>query len=656
MTDRTKKILIGSLAAIGIVATFWLFSYCQKPNKAIDNDINTPVSQISSNSDDIIGEAYPDAQWTIIDSFNGYQTKLDETKLPQGANGRGQNTTANNGDRISVRNLGYELFPAGTASTTEDAIQSIHTFRKRSGENIMMRSYSTFIEYYEEGNNTWEYLKTGLTADKPFGYADQNINTDQHSYTYFGNAFDSAMRWNGQHTMTDGVATSTYLYVDDTTGFTATGDIILCGAERTYDAITAKTFHLTSAYPTCADNRGVAQATDEYPTYPKGNIYMTANNRVFISGVASSTQAVWFSKYGDATVFLDTLVSDSTADAAGIFNLGEGGGGVVAMAQDENAIYIFKRSIIYRVSLSDSLYTLTALKPFDGKGQTTGAVTNKSTFTGGNAVYFITPDNQIMELSRVEGVDYPQTVPISDIIKPTVDAMDFSSASGIVFRDKAYFSAKSAPGVGFNDTILVWNIKQKLWDSPIVGFNANDFTVYDDTTSEELYFGEDISPNVYLVNNTPLDNEFEVTANWRSKQFNFGLPQAQKEITDMYVEGYIAPNTTLTVTLLLDEDGYTQKFSTNILGTTAALIYNSDSYNTIGLSAFGSERFGSNEDLSGKKKFRAYFSEMRASPFYTAQVDFSSDGENQNFEVTSFAMKVRPYSTKEKRTLYIPFR
>ena len=654
MTDRTKKLLIGSLATLGVVATFFLFSYCQRPNKAINNATNQTVSQETPVS---VGEAFPDAQWTVISSFQGYQTKLDETKIPDGANGRGQNTTANEGDRISVRNMGYTLFPAGTASSTENKIQSMHTFRKRSGENVMMRSYSTFLEYYESGNSTWEYLKTGLTANKPFGYADQNINTDLHSYTYFGNAFDSAMRWNGAHTMTNGAATSTTLMVDDTSDFSAIGNLILCGAERTYDAKTAISFHLTTAQPVCADNRGVAQSVDSYPTYPKGNIYLTANNRVFISGVASSSQAVWFSKYGDATNFTDTLITDTTADAAGIFNLGEGGGAVIGMTQDENAIYIFKKSIIYRVTLSDSLYTLTPLKPFDGKGQTVGATTNKSTFTGGNAVYFITPDKQIMELARVETVDYPQAVPISNIIQNTVNGMDFSNASGIVFRDKAYFSAKSSAGLGFNDTILVWNILNKFWDSPIVGFNANDFTIYDDGTSEELYFGEDISPNVYLVNETPLDDINEVTANWRSKQFNFGLPQSQKEITDMYVEGYIAPNTTLTATLLLDEDGYTQKFSTNILGTASALIYNSESYNTLGLSVFGSNRFGSNEDLSGKKKFRVYLGkDFRANPFYTAQVDFASDGENQSWEVTSFGLKVRPYSDPAKRTLYQSFR
>ena len=298
MTDRTKKLLIGSLATLGVVATFFLFSYCQRPNKAINNATNQTVSQETPVS---VGEAFPDAQWTVISSFQGYQTKLDETKIPDGANGRGQNTTANEGDRISVRNMGYTLFPAGTASSTENKIQSMHTFRKRSGENVMMRSYSTFLEYYESGNSTWEYLKTGLTANKPFGYADQNINTDLHSYTYFGNAFDSAMRWNGAHTMTNGAATSTTLMVDDTSDFSAIGNLILCGAERTYDAKTAISFHLTTAQPVCADNRGVAQSVDSYPTYPKGNIYLTANNRVFISGVASSSQAVWFSKYGDAT-------------------------------------------------------------------------------------------------------------------------------------------------------------------------------------------------------------------------------------------------------------------------------------------------------------------------------------------------------------------
>jgi hypothetical protein len=606
---------------------------------------------------EIFGDSYPNASWTTVNSFNGYVTRVDETKLPDGANGRGQNTTANEGDRISIRDLGYELFPAGTASSSGDTINSIHTFRKRSGENIMIRTYGTVIEYYEEGNDTWETLKTGLTSDKDFDFADFNINADQVSYTYFGNAYDTGMRWNGGHTLTNGAATSTTLMVDSTTGFDASSTLILCGTEAGYGSLTATTFILNSAPPACATDEGIAQYVEERTESPIGNIYLAADNRLFISGIATGTQVVHFSAYGDPTTWYGTLVNDATADDAGFFNLVEGGGGVVAMVQDEGALYFFKKSIIYKATLSDSLYSLQPLKPFDGKGQTVGALNRKSVFTGGNSVFFITPDHQIMSLARVESVDYPQVVPISASIKPTVEDMDFDTSSGVVFREKAFFSAKSDSDLTFNDTILVWNIPNQFWDSPILGFNANDFIVYDDGTSEELYFGDDVSPNIYKVNDEPQDGDFGVTASWRSKQFNFGLPHAQKEIIDMFIEGYISQNTSLTISLLLDEDGYTQSFSTTLAGTESAYIYNSEDYNVFGLSAFGTKRFGSNDDVAGKKKFRIYTGkDMRVSPFYTAQIEFASDGDSQDWEITSFGFKARPYSDETKRSLYKSFK
>ena len=78
--------------------------------------------------EEILGASYPDAKWKVVNSFNGYQTKIDDGAIPQG-----QNTTIFEGDRIGVRNLGYELFPPGTPSATTSPIKSIHTFRKRTG-------------------------------------------------------------------------------------------------------------------------------------------------------------------------------------------------------------------------------------------------------------------------------------------------------------------------------------------------------------------------------------------------------------------------------------------------------------------------------------------------------------------------------------------
>ena len=394
----------------------------------------------------------------------------------------------------------------------------------------------------------------------------------------------------------------------------------------------------------------------EYSTHSKGNIYLVANNRLFISGIASTSQAVFFSERGDATSFVGAnLVTDSTDTSPGIFNFGTGGGAVTGMALDENSIYIFKRSAIWRATLTDTIYTLTILKPVDDKAQTTGAVNNKSIFTGHNAVYFITPDNQIMSLQRVEQVDYPQIVPISDIIQTTVNGINADDSAGIVFRDKAYFSIKADTDVSFNNTVLTRNINENIWDSPVVGWSPSDFTIYDDGTSEELYLANATSPNVYKVGNSGIDDIYEVVANWRSKQYSFDMPQQQKEIVDLFVEGYISQNTTLNISLLLDEDGYTGSYTTTIVGTDDDLVYDSTSYNRFGLSSFGTERFGSNDDQTGNKKFRVYLTEMRADPFYNMQLEFASDGEAQNWEIISYGMRVRPYSVEQNRRLFHKF-
>jgi hypothetical protein len=324
---------------------------------------------------------------------------------------------------------------------------------------------------------------------------------------------------------------------------------------------------------------------------------------------------------------------------------------------DESSIYIAKRSIIYKATLSDSLYLLSPLKPFDGKSQTIGGVRNASTFSSGNSVYLISPDNQILELARVESIDYPQTAPISDAIKPTVDQLDFVSSSGITFKDKSYFSARSSNSAVYNDVVLVWNVKDKTWDSPIIGWSISQFAVYDDGTGENLYLSSDNSPNVYSLTNVISDVGQDIKASWRSKQFDFGSPHQMKEMTNMFVEGYMSQNTSLNISLLADEDGYTQRLSTTLLGTETAFIYDPGEYNSIGLSAFGTQRFGANNDYSNRKKFRVYLNRgLRVSPFYNAQLEFSSEGESQAWEITNIGFQIRPYSQPENRNLYREFK
>lgn len=610
---------------------------------------NTPVTQD-------VGVAFPDSQWVTVKKFDGYQTKADPSKVSDGANPQGQNTLINDGDRISVRDFGYEVL--GTASTTEKEIKSLHTFRKRSGENILMRTFDTYVEYFQEGSDTWEAIVTTSTANQVYGFADYNINTDLRSYVYFGNGVDNFSRWTGAHTTTTvalaGAEAS--IAVNDTTDFASTGALFYCGQRIAYTAKTQTTFTVASAHA-CPINRGVAQAPDENNSNPKGNIYLVNNNRIFIAGVTSTPQAVYFSKYGDAMTYLTTLITDSTADAAGIFNLGEGGGEVIGMVQDEGATYILKKAIIYRVTLSDSLYSLEPLKPFDGKSQTTGGSNRDLIFSGGNGIFFVTPERQIMNLSRISGVDYPQIVPISDSIRPTTDEAVYTSGNGIFWQDRAYFAVKTNSDSAKNDVVFIHNTRLGAWESPIVGWPVSTFTIYDDGNGSALYFGDNNTANVYKVTSgSNLDNAFAITANWRSKQFDFGTPEMLKEIDNVYIDGYISNGTSLDITLMLDEDGFTQSFTTTLTGTEDDYIFDATPYNTMGLSPFGYLRFGTNDEL-GNKKFRIYLNkDFRVLPFYNAQLEFASDGENQEWEITNFGFKVRPSSQPERRTLYRSFK
>jgi hypothetical protein len=607
-----------------------------------------------------LGVSAPDAQWIVIDKFCGFQTKMDASKAPDCANVNGQNTI-NGGfnDRISIRDFGFQIFPAtSTASSTTNRITSLHTFKRRDGQNILIRTYDDEIEYFEEGVDLWERIATSSQSGLEYGFAEFNINTDLTSQLYFGNSVDPFRNWTGGHTYTTGTvsAGATSIPVFNTSGFSASGTVILCGTPVAYTSLTSNGFTVSSA-PACGVNRGVAQYRIEYPgaNYPRGNIYLAANNRLFISGITSTTEAVYFSRYADPLDFLSASnVTDSTDISPGVFNLGEGGGPVTALALDENSIYIFKKNLIFRATLSDTLYTLTPLKPFDSKAQAVGANNRNSIFSSSNGIFFVSSDKQIMHLARAANIDFPQINPISDVISKTVSDLTFASSTGIVWKDRAFITARNdTPN---NDTVLIYNLSTGSWESPAT-IQASTFAIYDDGSDVDLFFGQSNAPNVYkIITDEIIDDTFGITASWRSKQFNFGNPFL-KEIDDIFIEGYISPSTDLTISLLLDENGYTSRQSTTLEGTETNYIFDSQTFNLFGLKNFGSERFGANPDLSGKKKFRVYLGkELRRTPFHTAQIEFASDQENAQWEVTSFSFKVRPHSQPHSIKLYKAFK
>lgn len=594
-----------------------------------------------------------DATWQIFPQigtrFAGLMTNVDPSTVPDTACVAGQNTVSFQGDAFGSRPYGLELFPDpnATASVAAGGVRSMKTFRKRDGEQILVDAIGTQILFYDRTSEAFAVLRTGMTSDD-FGFAEFNINTDAESRLYMGNGIANSAYWNGSHTNLNGalVGGEATITVTSTTGFTATGTIIIGTTAVTYTGVTATTFTGAVGTPAAATGLAVAQAVVEDAAAPKGNILMAAQNRLFISGVTANPVLVMFSKYGDATSWSTNTVLSSTATSAGAFNLIEGGGGVTAMSQDEVSLYFYKEIIIYKATLSDSLYTLQTLKPFDGRSPASGAVGKRAVFVGGNYTFVVTPDNQIKALQRVETIDFPQLKPISSVIQPTCDDLDFSLVTGICTENFAFFACKSSSAVSKNDVVLVFNLDTGSWDEPIVGWQVGEFAVYNnqDGVGDALMVGDANSPNIWRVTlNTTSDGPYQVFSSYATKQYDFGLPADQKELFDVFIEGYITPGEDLNVQMLVDDNGYSGIFETDLNGTETDITFQTGVENPFGIFPFGVQTFGSDESyISGLVKFRVHLDiDFTPNPFYNIQLLFSASGQNVKWKVLRYGFNVR---------------
>ena len=104
----------------------------------------------------------------------------------------------------------------------------------------------------------------------------------------------------------------------------------------------------------------------------------------------------------------------------------------------------------------------------------------------------------------------------------------------------------------------------------------------------------------------------------------------------------------------MTDDG-SQVLSTELKGTDTAYIYDNSTYNVFGFNPFGTERFGSNVDISGKKRFRVYLNGFRLNPFYNLQLEFASEGENQAWEILGYSLSIEKSSQSEQRSLFKAF-
>lgn len=333
------------------------------------------------------------------------------------------------------------------------------------------------------------------------------------------------------------------------------------GTEITVTDIPSSTELTVASAHAAPINTAFTQSPQEFPGAPRGNRMDTLIGRAIVGNVRSalnrdsggniqgsnSASSIWVSQLYDPSNF--DYSATRIAGEGDFQPVPYGGGNITDVAVTEDVVYIYKRNYIEAMSYSedDNDFAIrTPLKPGSGS-------VNK-VIIGQDDHYFVTVDKQFTSLGRVESKDItPQTQNIGLPIRRLLQTYEFNQFDGIEYRNRILFSARSGTSTTNNDQTIVWNKRTQSFEG-VWNIAAHGFDIFGD----ELYYQESNGPNVWKMfeeRKADIDNteELPIASVWQSNFFNL-LPIKGniQTVQSMAFEGYIAANTTFTISLFKD--------------------------------------------------------------------------------------------------------
>ena len=584
--------------------------------------------------------------------FGGYFTRDDITQI-MGFFPIGQNIVFTDSNTPTARN-GSEV--VGSESTSITPVNRAWVFETREGVQIEMRTHSTKVEFRIEGlMDDFQLLQDGFTTGLEFAYAVISQSGLTTSYLQFCNGIEDIHRWTGvygtyasdngadQITLSGSVSLAILQ-------FTATGTIIINDVAITYTGISGQTFTGCSSVPIGpVVGEVVVQGaiTTGFTATVKYSVGFAMDGRVHARNEDKKSVS-FYSKLDDP---FNWTTGDLDGDGGG--KEIEQGGPITAYAKFGEKTLIFKKKLIKTLEFLSNTDRVdvpkyTTLKPSDDKSTTIGAIGQKSTFHGPNGIYFVTEDKELLELNFNQNITYPELLSISDSIRPTFQKGVHDTASGIVFDSKVWYAYKQDENSTYNDTVIVFDLIRKIWYLPIVGWNVADWTIISNT----LHWHSSTGPVSYKMINDKTDNSLGFTTILRTWSEDFSLPLEQKKAGYCYLEIYMPENTVVSATILYDEGGVSgsEEYTLDAKKDTKN-VFSAEVYNPFGALPFGQERFGSNPDLTGMKKYRYILELKKNTLFYNIALQLSTDEAGYNYEMIRFAWFVNEYYPLEQLKL-----
>jgi hypothetical protein len=509
----------------------------------------------------------------------GLVTEIHPEDLPPGT-ASDVNNFLDLGDRIELvrgqQPLGNEV--AGSGRVLE-----LESITDVAGTEHIFKIDGTTLRKLNTTTDVWDTVKSDLTDDEDATMVP--YRTPAGSFAWFSNQVDGLYRINmanptdvtdfydaaknhkGFITIDDNrmflwnkLNNETVLYLshidDDWPYTTVTGETIETGngSDKTFAGtitnalIAGRTLNFTDTVETFTDDGSGVLTGDQGGT-----------------GTINYTTGAWTATFITAPTNLQDIDANYTYEKPKVDSVADFTFSATRLAAEGSFLPQFKGSDPLRAVLSfdekfycfhgNSIWRLD-LKVDDTEAtnkifrENTGVPNHRAAVSTGEGIYYIDDSDEgnkklrLLEVDRVSSKIIPNSV--SDRLD--LNDFDFTDSAGIEFGDFIIFAAKSS-GVSYNDTLILYNRKWKLFDKMDGLYRT--FTVYND----KLYGGSSVNDNVYQIFVDFDDNDSIIQGQWTSHDWDLNESELKK-CKRFVVEGDIAETQNLLVEVSYDDDDF----------------------------------------------------------------------------------------------------
>jgi len=595
------------------------------------------------------------------EKFPGFRTKPDKTNTSVGVLvSPSQNILINDAEKIEVRK-GYSLQSA--ADTSGNPIESSYdwlTSGFASAEKTWnLRAYSDELEVYlgtidGVAINAWTRVADGWSA-VDFIFDSWWSTTETLDKLLFVNGDANIYEWGGGVCIADSVTSNTITKKGTTTWaenrfYTAANQTIVnltTGNEHTYTGGEGTTT-LTGLNNTTGISDGdilvqkVATNSNKPASGYKNDFIKVNLNQLWVG--SNSNKEVFVSKDDD---FTDFSFSSPRIPGDGALLTLEGIGRAFAVFGEATVVFAGKdliyKSEFQQLDVSGTLTETLNIKRI--KTTANMAAQSQRVVTEiGDAVAFLTFEPELRFLTEIEEIASPQIRTLSDQIRPTFVAADFTNADMQFNQNRLYLSEPA------NSKAYILEFREdvngnliRFWQPPQI-LPVRQWSLIDNV----LHGHSNSNAETFKLFDGTDDNGLPFSAVAAFSYNNYGDRVNFKTFSRWFLEGYISRNTTMDVTFNYDYEGSREQRVILVKATDNAIIFeNPNGGGILGqLTLGGGTLGGGDDDSSDTPKFAAIIP-MAPLDFRELQVIYKIDEVDERFELLSDGGNIQPSRSKQ---------